>query len=148
METDEKTLVLVPFSADEDGDRHYRALYIKPDGSSELDLDNDVSNPVVSEENSAIYSESMGVEAIIDSPDSPYTQYASHTGYAIMNERLTPIYEISVTYHSETNIYCFSERTYDTDLGTLGASNDDWLSPDKYASEREKLDSLFTVEIP
>ena len=148
MESGEKTLVLVPFSSDEDGDRHYRALYINADGSSELDLDNDVSNPNTDLENGAIFSECAGTEILADSPDSPYTKYASYTGYSILNERLTPIYEISITYHSETNIYCFSERTYDTELGTLGVSNDDWLSPDEYAAQREKIDELFTVEIP
>ncbi len=148
IDTEEKALALVPFSSDADGDRHYRALYIKPDGSSELDLDNDVSNPNVDSENGSVISECAGTEVLVDAPESPYTKYATHTGYSIFNDRLTPIYEISITYHSETNIYCLSERTYDQDLGTLGASNDDWLSPDKYASQREKIDELFTVEIP
>jgi hypothetical protein len=148
IDNEEKALALVPFSSDEDGDRHYRALYINADGSSELDLDNDISNPMADVENGSVFSECAGTEILVDSPDSPYKKYASYTGYSIFNDRLTPIYEISVTYHSETNIYCFSERTYDGNLGTLGSSDDDWLTPDEYAAQREKIDELFTVEIP
>ena len=61
---------------------------------------------------------------------------------------ITEIYEIKVTYYSETNIYCISESYYDADLGTLGASEDDWLLPDKYEAKRESISELFTLPIP
>lgn len=142
------TLFLVPFCADADGDRHFRPLFVTPDGSAELDIDADVSNPRVDFENSAVFSECAGLDCLVDSPESPYTKYALYIGYSINENRLIPLHSVSVTYHSETNIYCFSESFFDEQLGTLGEPVDDWLLPDEYAQKRDSFASLFTVDIP
>ena len=145
----DSSVILVPFSLDEDGDKHYRVLYIKADGKAELDTQNDVSNPIIDKDTNAIFSESIGLNSLGNSPDDPYEKYALQRGYVFDNGKIIPAYEISITYHSETNIYCFSERSFDLTLGELGIADDDWLSPDEYATEREQLASLFfSVDIP
>lgn len=144
----QSTLVLVPFELDEDGDRHYRALYIFPDGKAELDLENQVSNPSVEKDEKAVFSECIGHITLGSTPDSPYEKYASQTGYVFENGKMIPAYEITITYYSETNIYCFSERFFNSELGELGTSDDDWLSPKEYEAQRDKFASVFQVEIP
>ncbi|MBE6550473.1 MAG: hypothetical protein E7670_08635 [Ruminococcaceae bacterium] len=142
------TLMLVPFCADTDSDIHYRPLSVKADGSAEFDEKTDVANPKVDMENMAVSSECAGVEYSVNSPESPYTKYATYTGYSIEKNRLVAIYSVSVTYHSETDVYCFSQSVFDAELGTLGESVDDWLSPEEYAEDREKFASMFSVDIP
>ncbi len=142
------TLMLVPFCSDTDGDIHYRPLLVKADGSATLDEKTDVANPKVDLENMAVFSECAGVEYAVDTTDSPYTKYARYTGYSIENSELVAINSVSVTYHSETNIYCFSQSVFDAQLGGLGEPVDDWFSPEEYAKKRESFASMFSVDIP
>lgn len=141
-------LMLVPFCSDIDGDVHYRQLSVSHDGSASLDADTDVSNPKIDMENMAVFSECIGVEYAVDSPESPYTKYATYVAYSIENGKLVAVHSESLTYYSDTNIYCHSESVFDNELGTLGEPIDDWLSPEKYAEKRESLSSLFSVDIP
>lgn len=142
------TLMLVPFSLDTDGDIHYRALFVSQDGSAAFDEDNDVANPKVDFEIMAVYSECVGLEYSVDDINSPFTKYATYIGYSIENVKLIPINSATISYHSETNIYCFSQSGYDSEVGGLGVPVDDWLSPEKYAEKREVFASMFSVEIP
>ena len=142
------TLMLVPFCSDTDGDIHYRPLLLKADGSAAFDEKTDVANPKVDLENMAVFSECAGIEYATNTHESPYTKYATHTGYSIDKGNLVAINSISVTYHSETNIYCFSQSGFDTQLGCLGEPVDDWLSPEEYSKKRESFASMFSVDIP
>ena len=140
--------MLVPFCSDTDGDIHYRPLLLKADGSAAFDEKTDVANPKVDLENMAVFSECAGIEYATNTHESPYTKYATHTGYSIDKGNLVAINSISVTYHSETNIYCFSQSGFDAQLGCLGEPVDDWLSPEEYSKKRESFASMFSVDIP
>lgn len=142
------TLMLVPFFLDTDGDIHYRSLSVSPDGSAVFDEKADVANPKVDMENMAVFSECAGIDFAVDTPESPYTKYATYTGYSIESGKLLPINSVTLTYHSETDIYCFSQSGFDSETGGLGEPVDDWLSPKEYAEKREAFASMFSVEIP
>ena len=146
----ENTLILVPYSLDEDGDRHYRTLCLTPDGSLTVDVNTDVINPKI-DDNGNVLCESTLHELIgepIDELGAPYEESSTVTLYRADEERLCAIYQFSVIYYSESNIYCISESTFDSYLYTLGDSVDNWLSPDEYADVYDSLAESFNVPIP
>ncbi len=147
----ENTLALVPFSLDAFGNKHYRTLCIKPDGTASIDLETDICNPTIESETGYISCESFSKENVGDELEgigAPYEESATRTVYRADSEKLQAIYCFSVTYYSENDIYCISESQFDLELNSLGASSDDWLSPAEYKQSYEKLDPLFTVRLP
>lgn len=144
-------LILVPCAFDTDGDEHYRLVTVPADGSITVNQEAAFSNPTLDAESGYLVTEEAGKEDIgepIEDLGAPYREYAKRGAYKIEADGVTKIYEISITYHSETDIYCFSERVFDEASGELGDFDDSWLLPDEYAEKKESVASLFTVKIP
>ena len=149
--TEENTLLLFPFSIDKDGNKHYRTLCLKSGGTVSIDANTDIINPTLTDGSQSVICESLTVTEVGDAIDelgAPYEEATVLTVYQIDGENLCPVYELSVIYYSENNVYCISKKELDIELGTLGDSVDDWLSPDEYAEAYETLDKYFNAPLP
>ena len=147
----ENTIMLLPYSLDDDNDKHYRSLCLCADGSALFDTEVDLINPNINGETGDIYCESTSHETVgkaLDDLAAPYEESTVLTVYQIDEKKLVAIYQLSVTYYSENNVYCVSRSDFDYELLELGNSIDDWLSPEEYANMYDILDSVFTAPLP
>lgn len=84
---------------------------------------------------SAIFAFTHTYETVKSDTDMPDASIAcdSATKYEWANGKLIPSVRASITFYSESNLYCYSLSYYDESLGKLGASDDKWLTPEEYA---------------
>ncbi len=68
-----------------------------------------------------------------DVPES-HTSTDTSTKYLWKNGKLVPSIRASVTYYSQSDLYCYSVSYYDEELGKYTDSDDKWLTPEEYAS--------------
>ena len=70
-------------------------------------------------------------KAYLDVPASHVT-VDSTTKYVWENGKLTPEIRATVTYYSETDLYCYSLAKYDGESQAFADPDDKWLTPEEY----------------
>lgn len=70
-------------------------------------------------------------EAYLDVP-ATYISTDTTTKYKWKDGVLTPHSRASITYYSETGLYCYSVSDYDSKAGEFSESDDKWLTPEEY----------------
>lgn len=73
-------------------------------------------------------------KAYDDAPEANVSTDAT-TKYIWVDEKLTPQVRASITYYSETDLYCYSVAYYDQKSEGFLDSDDKWLTPEEYKEQ-------------
>ena len=148
VDRDGKNDILVAFKKDADGDVHRRLLLASKGGYSfvrDVDVVNfrDGDGTVISEEQSFKYLAETKEEYTV-----PYERTVSRTVYEYFEDTVIPRSRITVSYYSESLIYCVGVFEYDENYGELMSVSEDWITRSEYDDAYEALDEIFEVELP
>lgn len=140
--------ILVAFKQDSDGDVHRRLLLAsKNDYTFVRDVDvinfSDEGGKLISEEQSFKYLAQTREEYTV-----PYEMTVSKTVYEYFEDTVIPRSKITVSYYSESLIYCVAVFEYDEYYEELISASEDWLSQEEYNNAYETLDEIFSVDLP
>ena len=82
--------------------------------------------------------------AYVDAPEASISTDMT-TKYVWEEGKLRPDVRASITFYSESNQYCYSVAYWDSEDQKLGDSDDDWLTPEEFAKNKEngKYDILY-----
>ncbi len=140
--------LLVLSSADEDGDIH-RTPFVRNGNSYASLSDIDAVNARI--ENNRIICEERIFKYRAETRDDyevPYEVWAKHTEYILTDGTLIPERALYVTYYSDSHIYCIGNWEYNANYGELMSTDENWLSPEKYAQIYGELSQKFEIELP
>ena len=140
--------ILVAFNVDSDGDVHRRLLLSSKSGYTfvqDVDVINfsDEGGKLISEEQSFKYLAQTREEYTV-----PYEMTVSKTVCEYSDDTVIPRSKITVSYYSESLIYCVAVFEYDEYYEELMSVSEDWLSQEEYNDAYEALDEIFSVDLP
>ena len=145
---DEKNDLLILKDIDEEGDVH-RTLFIAEDSGFTKITDADIANfklcenTVISEEITLEYMAQTVEEYIV-----PYKRSAVRKEYKYSDGELYVYCEYSLSYYSETDVYCHAYWEYNSDIDELDCVFEDWLSPEQYAQSKQDIQKSFDITLP
>ena len=128
--------LFVPHSKDTNLNFRYAVFLWNNKASMFTDIGvlNDLANIKVNTDQNTV-SSSMLIRTVIEEakPNIPeiYTTEKIFTEYKIIDDVFVKYNEISLTYYSETDIYCYSIYEYDIETKTLECVEERWLSEEK-----------------
>lgn len=148
VNSDGRNDILVAFKKDSDGDVHRRLLLATKSGYSfvrDVDIVNfkDGNGFLISEEQDFKYLAETKEEYTV-----PYEKNVSRTVYEYFEDTVIPRSKITVSYYSESLIYCVCVYEYDENYGELMSVSEDWMTQSEYYDEYDALDEIFEVELP
>lgn len=73
-------------------------------------------------------------QAYADAPEATISSDIA-TKYEWKDGKLLPQTRVSITFYSESNLYCYSVSYYDAESGSFSDSDDKWLTPEEYAKQ-------------
>ncbi len=151
LDADEDTQddLFVCFCVDDDGDRHYR-LFLTGSGNTCTPTEEDFVNPRKDKENGRIISIESYREDTADPEKNasvPFKLVSERREYAVIDDsgQIIECLYISLTYYSETDIYCYSTAKFDSETNALGIPTDRWLSPDQYRKQEKEISHFFEI---
>ncbi|MBQ8817297.1 MAG: hypothetical protein IJZ83_01865 [Clostridia bacterium] len=140
--------ILVLCGIDEENDVH-RSLFIATASDYNAMGDTDIVNFRI--EDDLLISEDGGVEYLAETVEKyvvPNRKHVTRRDYKYYDGEIIIAREYSLSYYSETDIYCHGYWEYDEDSESLLCVDEDWLLPDEYEKERENLQKLFKIQLP
>lgn len=136
--------LFVATGKDGDGDLHYRLFFLTEDGTCVPAGDIDFANPTPTSDGfvciETIFRETADPEK---NESVPYEKISCRREFSAVDCHVTENRCITLTYYSETDIYCFSVAEYDAESGELGYPIDKWYSPERYEKVAAELAVWF-----
>ncbi len=81
------------------------------------------------------FSHTFSSEKAYDDAPAATVSTDTTTKYIWVDGKLTPQVKASITYYSETALYCYSVSYYDQKAGAFMDSDDKWLTPEEYKQQ-------------
>lgn len=128
--------IIVPHSSDDIENTRYAAFIWNNETKMFEDTGalNDIANIKLNKDDRSITSYMMLhttlYEEQLNAPEI-YEEKQLLKEFKIVDGKYTLFREYSLTYYSESDIYCYSKYDYDTESGELVCTDESWLSPEK-----------------
>ena len=81
------------------------------------------------------FSHTYSSEKAYDDAPASTVSTDTTTKYIWVDGKLTPQVKASITYYSETDLYCYSVAYYDQKSASFWDSDDKWLTPEEYKQQ-------------
>ena len=139
--------ILILTHVDDEGDGH-RRLFLRSGDDFEIVGDTDIVNYRM--ENGVLVSEDSRLKYLAKTVEEytvPFERSVTREEYSYLDGYMTLIRRFSVSYYSESDIYCVGLFEYDSAVGDIVYTDEKWLSPEEYAENKHVFQEYFETEL-